>query len=514
LQEDIDHFLLHGTFLHGEWFLEGQRCPGGDHRQELPANLTERPIAPADFPEARQRLDVYDGCPNQFAYGDQYHQISVWRAKTARWAKHRLAEAAAAVAVATSTAADAAITASAAAVTTATAAHSLWVQAAARATPNSACHVASSATVHRLSTAAATATSKLATSAVATCTAATAVSDAAVLSASAASAAVTSATTTHRLAVTASKAATSAAAAAAAAVPSHQAVLSHAASTAAKAADASARAVTAIEAASKAISPPMEVDGVRVSRAAAAAVAAAPALDGIVRMAIKLVEHHGKSGCDGNSNTPVLALKHALEHGLIGPNPGTRQLVLWLAEHKPFTSTPKAEKRGWEAIGRIFYGFMNTDRFTKTVVPDADGSKFSNSSKHHSFVGRSTSSHVFTDGSLQACHEFCPCCECLLGRYNSCTLKSEMGVMHAASVPWVSGPPLRKLEELAAWGELLKTGMIVAFTAHAKDVWMEGSYWLALICGPAHPVPEEQARASLLFRPHTPATHICLASCM
>eukprot|EP00966_Prymnesium_polylepis_P225314 5211655-Prymnesium_polylepis.1 len=67
----------------------------------------------------------------------------------------------------------------------------------------------------------------------------------------------------------------------------------------------------------------MEVDGVQVSPAAAAAIAAAPALDGIVRMACKLVEHHGKSGCDGNSNTPVLALKHALEHGLIGPNPGT-----------------------------------------------------------------------------------------------------------------------------------------------------------------------------------------------
>ena len=73
-----------------------------------------------------------------------------------------------------------------------------------------------------------------------------------------------------------------------------------------------------------------------------------------------------------------------------------------------------------------------------------------------------------------------------------------MGSMHPVEVPWVAGPPLRQLEELAAWGELLKMGMIVAFTAHAKDVWMEGSYWLALICGPAYPVPEEQARAPLL----------------
>jgi|EP00966_Prymnesium_polylepis_P189762 hypothetical protein len=73
-----------------------------------------------------------------------------------------------------------------------------------------------------------------------------------------------------------------------------------------------------------------------------------------------------------------------------------------------------------------------------------------------------------------------------------------MGAIHPVQVPWVSGPPLRQLEELAAWGELLKSGMIVAFTAHSKDVWMEGSYWLAMICGPAYPVPEEQARAPIL----------------
>ena len=76
-----------------------------------------------------------------------------------------------------------------------------------------------------------------------------------------------------------------------------------------------------------------------------------------------------------------------------------------------------------------------------------------------------------------------------------------MGAMHPVQVPYVSGPPLRQLEELAAWGELLKSGMIVAFTARTKDVWMEGSYWLALICGPAYPVPEAQARVAALEQP-------------
>ena len=60
--------------------------------------------------------------------------------------------------------------------------------------------------------------------------------------------------------------------------------------------------------------------------------------------------------------------------------------------------------------------------------------------------------------------------------------------------------------ELAAWGELLKGGMIVAFTADPADVWMEGSYWLALINGPAFPVPESQVCTGSC-EPHTLLAH-------
>ena len=93
---------------------------------------------------------------------------------------------------------------------------------------------------------------------------------------------------------------------------------------------------------------------------------------------------------------------------------------------------------------------------------------------------------------VQACHEFCPCSECLLGHYLSCELQAEMGVMHRTGVPWLSGPPLRQLEELAAWGEALKDSMVVAWTADEDQVDEEGSYWLALLKGPAFPVPESQ----------------------
>ena len=64
--------------------------------------------------------------------------------------------------------------------------------------------------------------------------------------------------------------------------------------------------------------------------------------------------------------------------------------------------------------------------------------------------------------------------------------------MHRTSVPWLSGPPLRQLEELAAWGEGLEDGKIVSLTADEDQVDLEGSYWLALLKEPAFPVPESQ----------------------
>ena len=74
--------------------------------------------------------------------------------------------------------------------------------------------------------------------------------------------------------------------------------------------------------------------------------------------------------------------------------------------------------------------------------------------------------------------------------------------MHRVAVPWLSGPTLHQLAELAAWGELLKSEMVVAFTADPADAstWpLEGSYYLAQIQGPAFPVPESQVHASDQF---------------
>ena len=106
-----------------------------------------------------------------------------------------------------------------------------------------------------------------------------------------------------------------------------------------------------------------------------------------MRSMLKLVEHHGKGGCDGNSVPIAAALSQAIKDGRLGPEPGPRNMVLFLAINRPEPSTPKAQKRGWEAIGRIFYGYMDFKLFTKWAMPDADGAKFEGSKSCSFFCG-------------------------------------------------------------------------------------------------------------------------------
>ena len=268
----------------------GSRRCVSSHREALPtgtdtgASITERPVAPADFPEARQRLDIFDGCPNQFAYGDNIHQIAVWRAKTARWAKHRLAEGSDAAAAISVAAAAAAAECSDTAMSAAASARDSRVSAKDRCVPNVSFNLFTASTNHRLSVAAAAATLKLTASAHATATATKAFLAAVVLSPDAAAAAATAAAATHRLAGVATKAKSAAATAvaASASISSLQAVLSSAASATSAALAAAAIAAAASAATSSAFGPFDQVGGLPASPASAATAAAAPSLDGIV----------------------------------------------------------------------------------------------------------------------------------------------------------------------------------------------------------------------------------------
>lgn len=84
-REDIDLYLKHGTFVHGEWFHRGQRMPGGDRREPLPEGLSEKTEVEPPFPDMKGVLEVTDGAPTQFDNKDNLHQTAEWRAKSAYW---------------------------------------------------------------------------------------------------------------------------------------------------------------------------------------------------------------------------------------------------------------------------------------------------------------------------------------------------------------------------------------------------------------------------------------------
>lgn len=294
VQEDIDHWLKYGAMRHGEWFMGGERLPGGDHRQPLPAGskLREAPRRPPDFPEMEVHRDKFDGCPNQFSYGTNYHQIAEWHSKTSEWHLPAVA--------------DAAVEASEA---------------------QAICDAAEEAAQDALA---------------------------------------------------------NAFAAAASADP----VVTE---------DAHALAAAAVS------------DYLRLSAIASSANIAALTIaknkGGILRSGNKLIEYEGKGPCDGYSNVPKHALRQAIESGAL-IDPGTRELVLYMAEHKPEPSIPKERKNGWEAVDRYVWGYMDTARFTKTAVPDAESWKGSKSS-HEYFGGCVDRQHAEHDGPLQVGSQIC-----------------------------------------------------------------------------------------------------------
>ena len=136
---------------------------------------------------------------------------------------------------------------------------------------------------------------------------------------------------------------------------------------------------------------------------------------------------------------------------------------------------------------------MNTDRFTKFIVPDATVVGFSNSKKQHEFVGACQDRQAAErSGRMQARPMWCICAACLLGRFNDCSMQAEMGGrMRQVTAPLAVGVQERQpqMQSLEAWGDQLKDGMICAMRADKDDLWMEGPYWLVRLLGPAFPAP-------------------------
>ena len=59
---------------------------------------------------------------------------------------------------------------------------------------------------------------------------------------------------------------------------------------------------------------------------------------------------------DGNGNVPTFALKSAIDSGAL-LHPGTRELVLFLADQRRTPSVAQEAKDGWGAATQYFWGY-------------------------------------------------------------------------------------------------------------------------------------------------------------
>ena len=147
---------------------------------------------------------------------------------------------------------------------------------------------------------------------------------------------------------------------------------------------------------------------------------------GVKRLHAILITMHGKNICHALSNIIHAALRMAVANAML-VEPGTRGLVLWLAQHVQDPSVSKLKKDGWWAIDDIYYGYFDPARFTKVVVPDAKG--FAGSAEKHRFVGLcADAEQARRDGPVQVSTAFCGCRKCTAWDFSACLMR-EVGAM-------------------------------------------------------------------------------------
>jgi hypothetical protein len=182
-------------------------------------------------------------------------------------------------------------------------------------------------------------------------------------------------------------------------------------------------------------------------------------------------------------------------------DPGTRELVLNLADLLRMPATPKELKDGWEAPTKYFFGFMDTAKFTKSRVPTAEARGW-DCNKKHFYIGRCADAQRAQAGPLETASMFCACDACLLFDFGTCfgncEMATQMGKMADVKVPLKKGEVARtnQINCLVEWGKLLKPGMVVAVRAAAHEVDLEGPYWLLLVESEPFKMAEDMAHST------------------
>ena len=220
----------------------------------------------------------------------------------------------------------------------------------------------------------------------------------------------------------------------------------------------------------------------------------------IIRAHTKLIAYHGKAGYDSLGFVPKMGVSEAIASGAL-LNPGTRELVLHLAQHRQTPSVAKADKSGWEAVGRYIYAFYDTAKFTRFAVPDA--TSFKGCQQHHRFIGLCEDSRrAELEGPLRVAKGYCACDPCLLLQTDDCLLPQLVGKAVRAKAPLAKGGPMRvpQMLSLTQYAEWLEAKRLVAVNVDESELELEGPYWLALLSGDAFTIEEDMMYAGQQYR--------------
>mmetsp|Transcript_4442 Transcript_4442/g.11661 ORF Transcript_4442/g.11661 Transcript_4442/m.11661 type:complete len:287 (+) Transcript_4442:209-1069(+) len=188
---------------------------------------------------------------------------------------------------------------------------------------------------------------------------------------------------------------------------------------------------------------------------------------------------------------PKRTLNEAIERDEM-INVGTREVVLYLARHRPTPELAKLVKDGWWTVGRIFYAYYDHRQFTALNVPKAIG--FKDSHECHLFAGLGKDAEAARlNGPLSVRGNVCACPLCTAGNFDDCEMKALLGPVRRTKVPreQKATAALRQMESLQLWAAALKKGQLMSSRVASDEACIEGLYWLQLLLGTPYTLEED-----------------------
>jgi hypothetical protein len=212
---------------------------------------------------------------------------------------------------------------------------------------------------------------------------------------------------------------------------------------------------------------------------------------GVVRTHQKEETMHGKNVGDGLSNMPRMVYKSSTLAGEL-VDAGSRATVLHFAAAKQRPDVPKLEKRGWWAVGRIFWGHITHDKLINGNVPEASG--FKGSMKAHQLVGLCEDPAIAqNDGPLYVRDSYCACEPCRRRDYAKCLFQQECGRMRRVTTPLVQHVrgALTMTAQLEEWASTIDGRQLLA-VRHGELA----SFWLARAMGRPFKATEDMVHST------------------